>query len=73
MAEPTAAELKAQLADLQKKAADAQAAEDEAARHPRHPEEIVQDFMHQAANLLGNHPKLQKLVDEIDAVTAPKE
>ena len=73
MAEPTAAELKAQAAELQKKADAAQEAEDEASRHPRAPEVIVMDFMRQVSNVLGNHPKLQKLVDELDAVTAPKE
>ena len=72
MAEPTAAELKAQAAALQKKADEAQAAEDEAAKHPREPQVILEDFMRTVTLILGSHPKLEKLVAELDKVTAEK-
>lgn len=70
MAEPTSAELKVKLAAMQKELDATEAAEAEAAAHPREPEVIFGDFMRAVTSILGSHPKLEKLVTELEKVTA---
>ena len=73
MAEATSAELKVKLAAMQKELDATEAAEAEAAAHPREPQVIFGDFMRAVTSILGSHPKLEKLVTELETVTAEKE
>jgi hypothetical protein len=70
MAEATSAELKVKLAAMQKELDATEAAEAEAAAHPREPQVIFGDFMRAVSGILGNHPKLEKLVTELETVMA---
>ena len=72
MAEPTSAELKVKLAAMQKELDATEAAEAEAAAHPREPQVIFGDFMRAVTSILGSHPKLEKLVTELETVMAEK-
>lgn len=70
MADQTPAELAKKADDLQKQADAAKAASDaaaELAKHPRAPEVIVIDILHAIGDRLGNHPRLEKLLAELDA------
>ena len=72
MSDPTSAELDQELATLQIKRDELKAAEEEAARHPRHPLEVVYDLLRALGDHAGHPPGIQKLLAELDKVTAPQ-